>query len=142
MTVSQFLAAALWVFASVNSRESNMQRAVLNRATIEVANTTDISGRVTAESINDGLHAKKQSSHWRMGASQFVLHGTHSGSFMDGTAPTGRTVAYPLARFAVLTPPMKTEQTTRSIHNYASSLTRRVTILIVLELLQQQRKVG
>ena len=99
MTVSQFLAAALWVFASVNSRESNMQRAVLNRATIEVANTTDISGRVTAESINEGLHAKKQSSHWRMGASQFVLHGTHSGSFMDGTPPTGRTVAYPLTSF-------------------------------------------
>jgi len=88
LTVSQFLAVALWVFASVNSRESNMQRAVLNRATIEVANTTDLSGRVTAESINEGLHAKKQSSHWRMGASQFVLHGTHSGSFMDGTSPT------------------------------------------------------
>ena len=99
MTVSQFLAVALWVFASVNSRESNMQRAVLNRATIEVANTTDLSGRVTAESINEGLHAKKQSSHWRMGASQFVLHGTHSGSFMDGTSPTGRTVAYPLTSF-------------------------------------------
>ena len=99
MTVSQFLAAALWVFASVNSRESNMQRAVLNRATIEVANTTDLSGRVTAESINDGLHAKKQSSHWRMGASRLVLHGTHSGSFMDGTPPTGRTVAYPLTSF-------------------------------------------
>jgi hypothetical protein len=76
-----------------------MQRAVLNRATIEVANTTDISGRVTAESINDGLHAKKQSSHCRMGASQWVLHGTHSGSFMDGTPPTGRTVAYPLTSF-------------------------------------------
>ena len=76
-----------------------MQRAVLSRATIEVANTTDISGRVTAESINDGLHAKKQSSHWRMGASQSVLHGTHSGSFMDGTPPTGRTVAYPLTSF-------------------------------------------
>jgi hypothetical protein len=75
-----------------------MQRAVLSRATIEVANTTDISGRVTAESINDGLRAKKQSSHWRMGASQ-LLHGTHSGSFMDGTPPTGRKVGYPLASF-------------------------------------------
>jgi steroid delta-isomerase-like uncharacterized protein len=29
-------------------------------------------------------------------ASQLVLHGTHTGPFMDGTPPTGRTVAYPL----------------------------------------------
>ena len=28
-------------------------------------------------------------------ASQLVLHGTHTGPFMDGTPPTGRTVAYP-----------------------------------------------
>jgi steroid delta-isomerase-like uncharacterized protein len=33
-------------------------------------------------------------------ASQLVLHGTHTGPFMDGTPPTGRTVAYPLASFA------------------------------------------
>jgi steroid delta-isomerase-like uncharacterized protein len=33
-------------------------------------------------------------------ASQLVLHGTHTGSFMDGTPPTGRTVTYPLASFA------------------------------------------
>ena len=33
-------------------------------------------------------------------ASQLVLHSTHTGSFMDGTPPTGRTVAYPLASFA------------------------------------------
>jgi steroid delta-isomerase-like uncharacterized protein len=33
-------------------------------------------------------------------AVQLVLHGTHTGSFMDGTPPTGRTVAYPLASFA------------------------------------------
>ena len=33
-------------------------------------------------------------------AIQLVLHGTHTGSFMDGTPPTGRTVAYPLASFA------------------------------------------
>ncbi len=33
-------------------------------------------------------------------ALQLVLHGTHTGSFMDGTPPTGRTVAYPLASFA------------------------------------------
>ena len=32
-------------------------------------------------------------------ATQFVLHGTHTGPFMDGTAPTGRTVAYPGASF-------------------------------------------
>jgi steroid delta-isomerase-like uncharacterized protein len=33
-------------------------------------------------------------------ATQMVLHATHTGSFMDGTPPTGRTVAYPLASFA------------------------------------------
>jgi steroid delta-isomerase-like uncharacterized protein len=32
-------------------------------------------------------------------ASQFVLQGTHKGPFMDGTLPTGRTVAYPVATF-------------------------------------------
>ena len=32
-------------------------------------------------------------------ACQLVLHGTHTGPFMDGTPPTGRTVAYPLASF-------------------------------------------
>jgi steroid delta-isomerase-like uncharacterized protein len=33
-------------------------------------------------------------------ATQMVLHGTHTGPFMDGTPPTGRKVAYPLASFA------------------------------------------
>ena len=33
-------------------------------------------------------------------ATQFVLHGTHTGPLMDGTPPTGRTVTYPLASFA------------------------------------------
>jgi steroid delta-isomerase-like uncharacterized protein len=33
-------------------------------------------------------------------ASQLVLHGTNTGPFVDGTPPTGRTVAYPLASFA------------------------------------------
>ena len=34
-------------------------------------------------------------------ATQFVLHGTHTGPFMvGGTPPTGRTVAYPIASFA------------------------------------------
>ena len=32
-------------------------------------------------------------------AVQWVLHGTHTGPYMDGTAPTGRTVAYPGASF-------------------------------------------
>jgi steroid delta-isomerase-like uncharacterized protein len=34
-----------------------------------------------------------------MVASQLVLHATHTGWFMDGTPPTGRTVSYPLASF-------------------------------------------
>ena len=32
-------------------------------------------------------------------ASQLVLHGTHTGPFMDGTPPTGRTVSYSVASF-------------------------------------------
>ena len=32
-------------------------------------------------------------------ATQWVLHGTHTGPFMDGTPATGRTVAYPGASF-------------------------------------------
>ena len=33
-------------------------------------------------------------------ATQLMLHGTHTGPFMDGTPATGRKVAYPLASFA------------------------------------------
>ena len=33
-------------------------------------------------------------------ATQLMLRGTHTGPFMDGTPPTGRTVTYPLASFA------------------------------------------
>ena len=33
-------------------------------------------------------------------ATQLVLHATHTGPFMDGTPPTGRTVTYPVASFA------------------------------------------
>jgi len=38
-----------------------MQRAVLNRATVRVADTRDLSGRVTAKSVKRGYCAKKQS---------------------------------------------------------------------------------
>ena len=31
--------------------------------------------------------------------SQFVLHGTHTGPYFDGSPPTGRTVAYSIALF-------------------------------------------
>ena len=33
-------------------------------------------------------------------ATQLVLHATHTGPFMDGTPPTGRTVTYPIALFS------------------------------------------
>ena len=36
----------------------NMQRALLNRATMRVADTTAVSGRVTADSINTGYSVK------------------------------------------------------------------------------------
>ena len=42
---------------SSNQRESNMQRTVLNRATIEVADMAEVSGRVTADEVNlDRFH--------------------------------------------------------------------------------------
>ena len=43
-----------------------MQHAVHNCATIRVAEKTDVSGRVTADSIKHELYAKKQSSLWRL----------------------------------------------------------------------------
>jgi hypothetical protein len=41
-----------------------MHYAVLNRATLRVANTGDISGRLTADSINDDARAQTKSSLW------------------------------------------------------------------------------
>jgi hypothetical protein len=38
-----------------------MHYSVLNRATVRVANTRDVSGRVTAKSVKHGFYAKKQS---------------------------------------------------------------------------------
>jgi hypothetical protein len=43
-----------------------MQHVVRNRATIRVADRTDVSGRVTADSIKHELYAKRQSSLWRL----------------------------------------------------------------------------
>ena len=42
-----------------------MQYVVLNRATVRVADTRDISSRLTADSINDGARAQTKSSLWR-----------------------------------------------------------------------------
>jgi hypothetical protein len=43
---------------SFNQQESNMQRALLNRATMRVANRTDLGGRVIADEVNlDGFHS-------------------------------------------------------------------------------------
>jgi hypothetical protein len=42
-----------------------MHYAVLNRATVRVADTRDIIGRLTADSINDGARAETKSSLWR-----------------------------------------------------------------------------
>jgi hypothetical protein len=41
-----------------------MHYAVLNRATVRVADTRDISGRLTADSINDSARAQTKSSLW------------------------------------------------------------------------------
>ena len=45
-----------------------MQRAALSRAIIELANTTEVSGGVTADSIKHGLWVKKHSSLWCLSA--------------------------------------------------------------------------
>jgi len=37
---------------SSNQKELNMQRALLNRATMRVADTTEVSGGVTADDVN------------------------------------------------------------------------------------------
>ena len=42
-----------------------MHYSVLNRATVRVADTRDVSGRVTAKSINNGSRAERKSSVWR-----------------------------------------------------------------------------
>jgi hypothetical protein len=47
---------------NANQKEPNMQHAVPNHATFQVAETTGVSGRVTAESVKRGLYANKQSS--------------------------------------------------------------------------------
>jgi hypothetical protein len=44
-----------------------MHAAMLNRATLRVADTTEVSGRVTTGSVKNGLYAKKQSSLRRIG---------------------------------------------------------------------------
>ena len=41
-----------------------MQHALLDCAIVSVADTTGVSGRITAESVKHGLYAKKQSSLW------------------------------------------------------------------------------
>lgn len=33
-------------------------------------------------------------------ATELMVHGTHTGPFMDGTPPMGRSVTYPVASFA------------------------------------------
>ena len=43
-----------------------MHYSVLNRATVRVANTRDLSGNVTASSINDGSRAERRSCLWRI----------------------------------------------------------------------------
>ena len=51
-----------------------MQCVAVNRAMNRVADTTDMSGRATAESIKDGLRVKRQSSRWCIG--EFTIFGS------------------------------------------------------------------
>ena len=50
-----------------------MLPAMLNRATMRVADTTEVSGRVTADSIEHGLYAKKQGGEVPMKFAQVLL---------------------------------------------------------------------
>jgi hypothetical protein len=64
---SMSILALGWQFARFsgpvrsNQRGSNMQAAMLNRATTRVADTTEVIGRVTTGSVKHGFCAKKQS---------------------------------------------------------------------------------
>jgi hypothetical protein len=49
-----------------------MQTRELNRATIELANNRDMSGRATAEEINGGLRTGKEKSVWRIASLIFL----------------------------------------------------------------------
>lgn len=68
--------------ASSDKSESNMQNTVLNRATFRVANTTDMSGRATADKINCDLWTAKGSNLWRIACSTFLRSSMVAGLFI------------------------------------------------------------
>jgi hypothetical protein len=57
---------------TINHLSLYMQRSVFNCATTRVANTTDMSGRATADEINRGLRPAKGSKLWRIACSTFL----------------------------------------------------------------------
>src|SRR5258708_36209212 len=65
-------AVTLRFLASANLPESKMKERELNRATIGVANTTDMSGRATADEMNRSLRTGKQRSFWRITSLTFL----------------------------------------------------------------------
>jgi hypothetical protein len=65
-----------------------MQAAMLNRATMRVADTTEVSGRVTTGSIKYGLYAKKQSS---LGRIAFAVSLVTSGFVLSANANEQKT---------------------------------------------------
>jgi hypothetical protein len=58
--------------ASAKLSKAKMQTRELNRATIELANNRDMSGRATAEEINGGLRTGKEKSVWRIASLIFL----------------------------------------------------------------------
>jgi hypothetical protein len=62
-----------------------MQERELNCATIEVANTTDMSGTATADAIDRSLRTGKGSKLWRIACSTFLGFLTVAGLFFAVT---------------------------------------------------------
>src|ERR1700746_1970955 len=55
-----------------NQKELKVQHAMHNRATIRVADTAEVSGRVTADEINRGLRTRKERSFWHIANLTFL----------------------------------------------------------------------
>jgi hypothetical protein len=69
LALDELFAATPRFLAGGKLSESRMQKREFNRATFRVANTTDMSGRATADKINCDLWTAKGSKLWRIACS-------------------------------------------------------------------------
>jgi hypothetical protein len=84
LTVDESFAATPRFLVSAKLSESRMQKREFNRATFRVANTTDMSGRATADEINRGLRIAKGSKIWRIASLTFFGSLTVAGLLVAG----------------------------------------------------------